>query len=261
VRGGGARNDLAAFDHELVARTIVGLPVPVWVGVGHETDQSVADLVANRAERTPTACAAALVDHARASSARAEAAWSGVTDHARRRLSRVESAHERRARAIGAVARGRLDAEAHRLDGAARLLRRGGPGALAHASATVERAAGRVAADARSHLRSHTHRLDAASASLATTAPRALRDAERHVDAVAIRVRSLDPARALARGWSITRTGAGTVVRHHHEVSPGERLVTTVLGGTIASTVAATTGTDHPAPSPGAPEDHPLGHA
>ncbi|HJR26864.1 MAG TPA: exodeoxyribonuclease VII large subunit, partial [Acidimicrobiales bacterium] len=61
VRGGGARTDLQAYDDERVARAIAACPVPVLTGVGHETDRSVADEVAHRSEKTPTACAAALV--------------------------------------------------------------------------------------------------------------------------------------------------------------------------------------------------------
>ena len=65
VRGGGARTDLAAFDHEKVARAIARCPLPVVVGVGHETDRSVADEVAHTSAKTPTASAALLVDAVR----------------------------------------------------------------------------------------------------------------------------------------------------------------------------------------------------
>ena len=62
ARGGGARTDLLAFDTEEVARTIVGLPVPVVTGIGHEIDRSVADEVAHTAAKTPTAAAGVLID-------------------------------------------------------------------------------------------------------------------------------------------------------------------------------------------------------
>ena len=61
VRGGGSRGDLAAFDAEPVARAIALLPIPLWTGIGHTGDQSVADIVANSAFVTPTACAQELV--------------------------------------------------------------------------------------------------------------------------------------------------------------------------------------------------------
>ncbi len=62
IRGGGARTDLVAFDHERVAVAIARCRHPVIVGVGHEIDRSVADEVANRSAKTPTAGAAILVD-------------------------------------------------------------------------------------------------------------------------------------------------------------------------------------------------------
>ena len=62
VRGGGARTDLAVFDHEIVARAIAACPVPVVVGVGHETDRSVADEVAHTSVKTPTAAARSLIE-------------------------------------------------------------------------------------------------------------------------------------------------------------------------------------------------------
>lgn len=58
-RGGGSREDLAAFDEEIVADAIFASPMPVVTGIGHEIDQSVADLVADRKADTPTAAVAA----------------------------------------------------------------------------------------------------------------------------------------------------------------------------------------------------------
>ncbi len=56
VRGGGSKADLATFDAEPVARAIAASDHPVWTGIGHTGDQSVADEVANRAFITPTEC-------------------------------------------------------------------------------------------------------------------------------------------------------------------------------------------------------------
>ncbi|MEY2431867.1 MAG: exodeoxyribonuclease large subunit [Acidimicrobiaceae bacterium] len=72
---------------------------------------------------------------------------------------------------------------------------------------------------------------------LARTSPRAVDHATRVVDGVELRVRALDPARALARGWSITRDGEGRLVRSTSAVQPGATLVTTVVDGVVRSTV------------------------
>ncbi len=65
VRGGGARTDLVAFDDLDLASAIATMGVPVWTGIGHEIDTTVADVVAHTAHKTPTACAGAIVEHGR----------------------------------------------------------------------------------------------------------------------------------------------------------------------------------------------------
>jgi len=62
VRGGGGRIDLAAFDEEALAIAVAEFPLPVLVGIGHETDASVLDQVAYRSLKTPTATAVFLLD-------------------------------------------------------------------------------------------------------------------------------------------------------------------------------------------------------
>jgi exodeoxyribonuclease VII large subunit len=61
VRGGGSKADLACFDTEVVARAIAVATKPVWTGIGHTGDESVADIVAGRACITPTECGQQIV--------------------------------------------------------------------------------------------------------------------------------------------------------------------------------------------------------
>ena len=133
VRGGGARNDLAAFDTEGIARAIANCPVPVLTGIGHEIDRSVADEVSHTALKTPTACAGWLVDRvsefvdgveSRAVSvaARTHAAVARSAERLRSRADRLAKVNL----ALDHAAR-RIDERARRLEllDPARLLERG----------------------------------------------------------------------------------------------------------------------------------------
>ncbi|MFN0026303.1 MAG: exodeoxyribonuclease VII large subunit [Acidimicrobiales bacterium] len=91
VRGGGARTDLATFDAEIVARAVATSEVPIWTGIGHEIDRSVADELAQRAFKTPTAAAAALVERVGAFLGQLDARWQMLRGLARTRLERAEA--------------------------------------------------------------------------------------------------------------------------------------------------------------------------
>jgi exodeoxyribonuclease VII large subunit len=134
VRGGGSRTDLAAFDAEAVARAIATCPVPVFTGIGHEVDTSVADLVAHASHKTPTACAGAVVERVRAHLTATTLTWDRVARIATARLRAAEhdvGALRDRVAARVPVALDRagrhIDHVAARVDAAdpSRLLRRG----------------------------------------------------------------------------------------------------------------------------------------
>ena len=215
IRGGGARNELATFDAEPIARAIAAAPVPVLTGLGHEIDRSVADDAAHTSLKTPTACAAHLVGAVRAylvgveqrhvavlaaAHARLTGAERAVAEHAHRIARRTHAAVER--------ADERLDTRVHRL----------------------RAVAGRPVLDA-------GRRVDGLAQRFVTRAPQLLAAEDRHLIALEARVRALDPVNVLARGWSITRSADGRIVRSPADVRVGDVLTTAVAGGRLQSRV------------------------
>jgi exodeoxyribonuclease VII large subunit len=237
VRGGGARTDLACFDDELVARAIAVCPVPVLTGIGHETDRSVADDLAHTAEKTPTACAQLLAAHVRTYAARMEQLWSVVVRLAGRDLAAADATVRASAGRAARSVRATLGGATTRLDGHAARARRAGLAATVRSEQRLGHDLGRLTGAARVQVRDATASVTSAERRLSARAPRVVVEAERALDAVEARVRALDPERALARGWSITSTADGRVVRSPADVAAGDTLVTRLAGGEVRSTV------------------------
>jgi exodeoxyribonuclease VII large subunit len=193
VRGGGSLEDLWQFNEEAVARAIRACPLPVVVGVGHETDFTIADFAADRRAPTPTAAAEL------ASPSRAELAA---------RLAEC-------ARCLAREMRRRLQYAAQGLDACARR--------LVHPAERL-RSSGQLVAQL--------------SARLGFSFLHAVRSCEAKLARLGAALGSLDPQAVLARGYSITYTGAGEVLRDAARVQPGETLRTALAHGEVHSVVS-----------------------
>lgn len=215
VRGGGARTDLAGFDTEAIARAIATAPVPVLTGIGHEIDRSIADEVAHTAHKTPTAAAAMVVDQVRAFAQRVDHHAVALQRSVHRSLRVATTRLDERSARTTRVASRSLDRHDARLDAAAGRLPRAAHRSLDRADAALDRPADQLGDRAR----------------------RALAQTERALEVAAARVAAHDPQLALARGWSITSTADGRLVRTRADAPPGTRLVTRLADGTLTSTV------------------------
>ena len=219
VRGGGAKGDLAAFDSELVARAIAGASFPVWTGVGHTGDRSVADEVAHQALVTPTQCGEAVVS--------VVAAYLEATDRRARRLAqRVEA---------------RLDEASRELGGSCTTICRSVRQGLERSALGVRAAETRIANAALVAIERSQGRLVNRAQRLAGPAAQQLAVQAQHVAHQRELLQLLDPRHQLARGWSLTRDESGNVVRSSEALLRGDRLVTTFADGTATSVVEQTT--------------------
>ncbi len=240
VRGGGSKADLATFDTEPVARAIVASSVPVWTGIGHTGDQSVADEVANRSFITPTECGQELARRARV-------AWEGTIGSGRRvaRLASAvvdgtEASLARRRRGVVVAARGQTERHTEHLVHRASSLR---AAALRQMDANRRELSARVPAivrEARRSLRDHERHLAGATARVATGAVFRTEAEARRLEQSRRLLVAYDYQRQLERGYSVTRDALGAVVRSVADLEPGALLVTEVADGTVRSLVDAT---------------------
>ncbi len=217
IRGGGSRTDLSAFDTDVVARAIASARLPVLTGLGHEIDRSVADEVAHLSLKTPTATAGALVERVVAAVERTEASWRAIAANASRHLVHADRSLASIAQRVGAQTSLATERANDRLDRLAARVPATAVRTLDAQSAWAERATGRLRGEARRHLDL----------------------ADRDVASVAARINGLDPAHALARGWTITHRADGRLVTSPADVAGGDELVTRTAGGDIRSRVEA----------------------
>ncbi|MGH9080315.1 MAG: exodeoxyribonuclease VII large subunit [Acidimicrobiales bacterium] len=254
VRGGGSKADLAIFDAEPVARAIALCSKPVWTGIGHTGDQSVADQVANRSFITPTECGQELARQ--------------VTSFWRSHLDAGAQIHRLAGERVARSERG-IDRHRHRvLVGAGSQLGRHSD-RLAHRTQALR-------GSAKGAVESHRHRLEAAGAALIRSALRSLESEEvgvasrsarlatrpdRRLDAEGLRTTqwrrllgAYDFQRQLDRGYSVTRDATGRVVRSSATLSPGSLLFTRLAEGSAVSAVTDASDEGDPGGPAGSPD-------
>ncbi|MBM4130668.1 exodeoxyribonuclease VII large subunit, partial [bacterium] len=230
TRGGGSRADLSWFDQRDLAVAIASCAVPVVTAIGHEIDRSIADEVAHHACKTPTAAAEFLVARMDAAAARVNAAAAGVARLAREAVREADARLlDRRAR-LALAASGNVARQRARLAAAPARLAAGTGARLAAAGVATAGRASRLAREA-------TRSLDAA--------PRLL-------EALATQARLLDPARLLARGYTITTGPDGRALVSAAQAAAAGALRTRFADGVVASRVDPAGGAQTPEPDQGA---------
>lgn len=214
VRGGGSLEDLWAFNDETVVRTVAQAPMPVVCGVGHETDFTLADFVADLRAPTPTAAAelcapardAVLADLQQRESELQEAVWRSL-DARSQRLDRL-------ARRLG-FSSSRLRQEHDRL------------ASLAH----------RIDAALRLRLGREVMGLDRARQRLQQSVERTSAIRRERLERCAAALPLLDPKLVLRRGFAFLTDGQGRGVTSVHSVSAGDALQATLADGVLDLTV------------------------
>jgi exodeoxyribonuclease VII large subunit len=233
VRGGGSRLDLSWFDKEDVARAVADCDVPVLTGIGHEIDTSVADAASHRAFKTPTAVAEFLARRVGDALASAEDVFDAIRREAELLLDDGRHALLRTAsRAQRAVHEGMARATRD-LAGLGRRIGQAATEGVALQDrhlAAVRARLGRPQLEALAHAGAD---LTGVGRRLATTGRGSLGLADQRLGAAEDRLRLLDPARVLQRGYVWLRRADGSALKDAAAAREGEEVTAVVRDGEI----------------------------
>jgi exodeoxyribonuclease VII large subunit len=247
VRGGGSIEDLWSFNEEAVARAIRACEVPVVVGVGHESDVTIADFAADLRAPTPTA-AAEMAAPDRASLQ--QAVEQHVAQLRRLMRGRLQQAQQRLDYGQRALASPRAPLQALAARVHALALRAGH--ALSRRVGELRRAADGLAARVRHsapRVDASGHLLQRRGAALSAAMRHLLHERQRRLQTLAARLQSLDPHAVLARGYALATDAEGNVVADSARLAAGDLLRVRFARGSASTRVVHTA----PAGDDGAP--------
>jgi exodeoxyribonuclease VII large subunit len=219
ARGGGAATDLAVFDDEALARAIATSRHPIITGIGHQTDQSIADLVAGQSFKTPTDAAHGLIARVTHFVERLAAAESRTVTSTRHQLERTHGI-------VGPLS-GRVARSAGRT--------------LGFAGNRVTTAGSILSRVATMQTSTASSRLDQAAAALDRRSATRLTRSREQLASLVQQLSVVHPQRSLARGWSITRAADGTALRSVSGLSAGDGVTVELTDGTLAASITEIT--------------------
>lgn len=230
VRGGGSLEDLWSFNEESVARAIRACAVPVVTGVGHETDTTIADFVADLRAPTPTAAAELITPDAAVLGTRLEGLASTIEGAMARSMARSGERLQRMTQRLTQLHPSRaLHLRAQRVDDAearlsAAMLRHLRDSRSRFNAARQQLSITRYAAD----LSAGSARLEALQVRGALALKARLALTRQRLERSDALLRSLNPSAVLDRGYSIARTMDGTVIRDADTLPMGEEFELTL---------------------------------
>ncbi len=231
VRGGGSIEDLWSFNDEALARDIAASVIPVISGVGHETDFTIADFVADLRAPTPTAAAelscvtrAVLLD-------RVARAHEGLTDQLQRQIDRLYQRVDRAAAALVSPAQ-RLAHQQEKLQSLTYRMSSAWQRYAQLRDSRLERVSARLGSRL-PEVSSARGTLARLSASMIQAERRLLALRGASLEHAQAQLRALSPEHTLGRGYAIVQTRGGSVVRDAASVISGQGLDVTLAKGVI----------------------------
>jgi len=239
ARGGGSAEDLAAFNHEGLARTIASSSIPVISAVGHETDFTIVDFVADLRAPTPSAAAELVIRSRQEVEEQLESLHGRLDKGIRYRLLMVRqnltelARHRAFARLMDLIHRRqqRLDDQTHRLGEAQRRSLDNQRRRFETLSAAVRHY------DVRRVLASIRKDLSAQTTALLSALRTQLRERRVGIERIETALEALSPLAILARGYALVFDDSGSLLKDAAQVNPGDKISARLAQGTLNATV------------------------
>ena len=239
ARGGGSLEDLWAFNEEVVARAISASTIPVISGVGHETDFTIADFVADVRASTPSAAAELVVQSRREFDRHIVVLREDLASRVRMRL--LEWKHRVQELAAHRGFRRPLDMLRQSRQRADEFTSRLAMGLQARLDASRRRLTAaqlRIASfDFRAKIGALRLRLEKRSADLGRRAERFLRLKRERFDRLRLQLEERNPLRVLERGYAVAYDASGAVLRSADQVSLGDTVNVQLARGRLTTEV------------------------
>jgi exodeoxyribonuclease VII large subunit len=241
ARGGGSLEDLWAFNEETVARAIAQSVIPVISGVGHETDFTIADFVADVRASTPSAAAELVVNTRREFDKHVADLRQTLIDQMRYRVLVLS----RRIHELGARRgfRRPLDLLRQQRQRADELTSRLAHALRANLALSTKRfniAHKRIVAfDFRMKIAAVRLRLEKLQLELAARSDRSLRQKRERLDRLNLQLQERSPLRVLERGYAIATDSAGQILRSTTQVAIGDSVSLRLHNGRLTTSVTS----------------------
>ena len=242
ARGGGSAEDLAAFNHEGLARTVASSVLPVISAIGHETDFTIIDFVADLRAPTPSAAAELVIRTRQEVEEQAEGLHQRLLRAIRYRFLMKRQALTELSRhgAFGRMVdlinqrQQKLDDLLYRLERAERQIFERNRRRWELAAAAVRHY------DVRRMLAGIRQELDARVAAMAAGARNLLLQRRSRWERLAARLEGLSPVAILERGYALVFDSSGKLVKDAAQVKPGEEISARLAKGEITAAVKKT---------------------
>ena len=224
ARGGGSLEDLWSFNEEIVARAIAASAIPVISGIGHETDFTIADFVADVRASTPSAAAELVVQTRREFDKHIAELRGALAEQMRYRILVLSRRiHELSARRGFRRPLDLLRQQRQRADEMTSRLALGLRAQLEKSRRRFTAAHLRIMSfDFRARIAAFRLRLEKRGAELSIRAERLLRAKREHLDRLRLQLKERSPLSVLERGYAIATDAAGTILRDAAQVALGD---------------------------------------